>query len=363
MLRDRADHRLRDDVAAGDIPARECALQEVRIFMRRGLLSAALGAVFAIAITEIAAAQSPTTAAVEAFRGTSSGKRFMKDVFALGETSSTESIIAKIGEVTDENRDAILEAIASAGFIEVQKDNSASSVRTYNEWLARQIYDPPHSSGKLFDLVSKHSSRDNVNATAVIKVETLISDDCPLLFMAFEIHHYRLMYESRYKRNLAGERSPLRQDLCRCRSLPGDHTTCVENAIGSRASAAGPTLENSFAGGIEVMVTNTQEFENLFDYVLRTIPGEGEPVIGSNGGEDGHGNGGPPVGPASQVPEQNTANLNRCERGTKICISPKDHKISAEFKVKCNDMPELTFSTEGEASIKLGPMSVSGAAD
>jgi hypothetical protein len=335
--------------------------------MRRGLLSAALGWVFVIGITEIANAQSPVTAAVEAFRGTSSGKSFIKDALDLGETSSTESIIAKIGEFTDENRNPILEAIASAGFIKVAKNNSASSIKKYNETLARRIYDPSNKAGKVFELVSQLSTREHVDArSSGIEAEMLIGDDCPLLFMAFEIHHYRLMYEPRYKHNLAGEGSPLHQDLCKCRSLPGDHTTCVETAMASRAGAAGPTLENSFAGGIEVMLTNTQEFENLLDYVLRIVPTGGQPVIGSNGGEDGHGNGGPPAVPPSQAPEQarfNSADLNRCERSTKICISTKDHKISAEFKIKCEHMPELTFSTEGEASMKLGPMSVSVAAD
>jgi hypothetical protein len=331
--------------------------------MRWGLLSAAAGVFFVIAITEIATAQSPTTAAVEAFRGTSSGKSFIKDVLDLGETSSTESIIAKIGELTPENRTLILEDIASAGFIEVPKDNSASPVKTYNEWLARQLFDPPHASGKIFELASKYSSRNHVNASADIKVETLISNDCPLLFMNFEIHHYHLMYEPRYKHNLASEQSPLRQDLCKCRSLPGDHTTCVENAIASRESTAGPGLENSFAGGIEVMVTDTQEFEHLFDHVLRIVPAGGQPVIGSSGGDDGQGNGGPPTAPASQVPGRNSADLSTCERSTKVCISTKGHKISAEFKVKCEHMPELTFSTEGETSIKLGRMSVSAMDD
>ncbi len=205
--------------------------------MKRCLLSATLGVAFIFAIPEIANAQSAVAVAVDAFRGTDAGRRFVQDVLNLSEASSAEEIIARIGEVAPENRAQILSSITGAGFVKVPNDSSASTLRAQNATLAEQIYDPSSGALKISELVSKYSTRAQAERTVGVKSELLIRNDCPLSFINFRIYHYRLMYEVRYKYDLANVRSPLHKD----------HTACVENAI---ASGAG----NSWSVVLEIVL-------------------------------------------------------------------------------------------------------------
>jgi hypothetical protein len=184
---------------------------------------------------------------------------------------------------------------------------------------------------------------------------------CPLLFHAFHLYHYQIVYQRRYLDIIADDRSPLSQDVCECRLLGGDYATCARQAILSSATAyTGP-----MSGGVEVFVTDPGEFENLFAYISTNVPVAPETLTSPGPTGGGNGNGEPPVAMPPEPPrspqttKENAVEENSCERSGKICISSKGGKISAEFSVKCKNMPEYTFSTEGEASIKVGPIGVS----
>jgi hypothetical protein len=184
---------------------------------------------------------------------------------------------------------------------------------------------------------------------------------CPLLFLTFYLYHYEIVYQRRYLDMLANDRSPLSQDICECRLLGGDYPACARQAILSSAAAyTGP-----MTGGVEVLVTDPGEFEKLFAYISKSVPVARETPTSPGSAGGGKGNGEPPATLPPQLPrspqpaEVSTAEETGCERSGKICISTKGGTISAEFKVKCKNMPEYTFSTEGEVSIKVGPAGVS----
>jgi hypothetical protein len=188
---------------------------------------------------------------------------------------------------------------------------------------------------------------------------------CPLLFHTFHLYHYQIVYQRRYLDMLADDRSPLRQDVCECRLIGGDYATCARQAILSSATAyTGP-----ISGVVEVFVTDPGEFENLFAYISTNVAIAPETLTSPGPMGGGNGNGEPPAAmppqppPSPQTTEGTAVEENSCERSGKICISSKGGKISAEFSVKCKNMPEYTFSTEGEASIKVGPVGVSFSAE
>lgn len=188
---------------------------------------------------------------------------------------------------------------------------------------------------------------------------------CPLLFQTFHLYHYQIVYQRRYLDMLADDRSPLRQDVCECRLMGGDYATCARQAILSSATAySGP-----MSGGVEVFVTDPGEFENLFAYISTNVAIAPETLTSPGPMGSGNGNGEPPAAmppqppPSPQTTEGSAVEENSWERSGKICISSKGGKISAEFSVKCKNMPEYTFSTEGEASIKVGPVGVSFSAE
>jgi hypothetical protein len=125
--------------------------------------------------------------------------------------------------------------------------------------------------------------------------------NCPLSFLTFNIHHYRLTYERRYLNMLVDDRSPLRQDVCECRLLPGDYAVCARKSILADASVVGSAVNHDMSGGIQVFVTDTGEFENLYAYVLDNVPPP-------NANGDDHGNGEPPIKPPPQPARANHAN-------------------------------------------------------
>jgi hypothetical protein len=234
------------------------------------------------------------------------------------------------------------------------------------------VKETPQTKGLDFDLSHKAAAAPSAlsDTTQSQILFTEPAGSCPLLFQTFAIHHYRLTYQRQYLNILANQQSPLHDDVCECRLLPGDPSECVHQFLSSHAVVdTGPVANDDRNGGIEVFVTDVDEFQNLLAYVFTTVPASPEPPITPNlkGGDAGNapppgGNGPPPISPQQRPPQPAKAertNSNKCERSEKICISPKDHKISAEFTVKCDHLPEFTFSTEGEASMKLGPITVS----
>jgi hypothetical protein len=192
---------------------------------------------------------------------------------------------------------------------------------------------------------------------------------CPLIFLNVSIRSYRLIYQRHYAAVLADEMSPLHQDVCECRLMPGNYQACALKAILANATPVFmPALHETMARGIQVSITDPQEFEKLFSYISSNLPAYSNETAAAfrNGGAGGSDSGTPPpTQPPSESPPPPQLNradndqANKCERSSKICISPKDGKVSAEFSIKCKNMPEFTISTDGEASMKLGPIAVS----
>jgi hypothetical protein len=193
---------------------------------------------------------------------------------------------------------------------------------------------------------------------------------CPLVFLKVNIHSYKLIYRRRYAAVLADDNSPLHQDVCECRLMPGDYRACALKTIASKATPISTTPPPDYLlQGIQIAITDAQEFEKLFADISSKIPAH-QSEIATAFTNDGSGgaNGKPPTRPPSQndplqVNKPESDDSNKCERSAKICISPNDGKVSAEFSVKCKNMPEFTFSTDGEASMKLGHVSVSFSAN
>jgi hypothetical protein len=159
-------------------------------------------------------------------------------------------------------------------------------------------------------------------------------DDCPLSFLKFDIHHYRLAYQHKDVGILTDSKSPLHYASCAQRMMSAGATEAISDE------------------GIHVTVTDPIEFVRLFDYVLNNVKvaGAGPPPL-------------PPTQVALAFPSTSgELRPDRCERSAKVCMSTKDRKISVEFTIKCDHLPEFTFSTEAEASVKLGPITVSIAA-
>lgn len=179
---------------------------------------------------------------------------------------------------------------------------------------------------------------------------------CPLLFLKFSIHKYQIMYERRYATILADMSSLLRQDVCECLLESGDTRACTVKKILAEARPLSTQIpDGAQLDDIEVFITDAEEFKNLFEYISANVPPRVPP---------------PPIRPPwwkppSPVPVSIPAVVseNECERSAKLCMSPKDGKVSAEFSVKCKNTPEFTFSTDGEASMKLGRVSVSFSTD
>ena len=87
---------------------------------------------------------------------------------------------------------------------------------------------------------------------------------CPLVFLKFSIHSYKLIYRQRYAAVLADDSSPLHQDVCECRLMPEDYRACALKTIVSKAKPISTTPPpDRLLQGIQISITDALEFEKL----------------------------------------------------------------------------------------------------
>jgi hypothetical protein len=186
---------------------------------------------------------------------------------------------------------------------------------------------------------------------------------CPLVFLDTSIHKYSIVYEKRYAAVLADEKSALHQDVCECRLLPGDYRACAMKEILDHATPIAPSARPAgTTNRVHISVADVHEFESIYAELLTAAPTgsiKTLPAGGFGGGGGGGGNHGIPPGFSAVPTPKHLIYEHKCEQTSKVCISPHDGKVSAEFSVKCDNLPEVTFSTDGDVSMKLGPISVS----
>jgi hypothetical protein len=206
--------------------------------------------------------------------------------------------------------------------------------------------------------------RDNNNAqgiqSPILKQSSVLvlrdQISISLFFLGQKLSHYFLVFRGRDLNALLDEKSPLRLNVRDCRYA--FDSACVREGIESRKIAAQRIVNSETLPGLYVHLTDAKEFEQLYSLVAHVpeLP-EVSPALAfsRSGMEDGPSTASREGSGRGQQPEP----ADKCEWKTKICISPKDGRISAEFGIKCGRLPEITFSTDGEAAMKLGPLKIS----
>ena len=165
----------------------------------------------------------------------------------------------------------------------------------------------------------------------------------------------------------------------------GDPRQCASAAVlkAARPLRLTPAEEMLLGGRIFVLVNDQAEFIKLYGALSATYPrydtGFAWTTLRRVSQEvatdtSGAGVASPPNGPAPPVPPAASAatgdsDINdkdkerRCELETNLCVNPATRDPSAEFELKCKGLPTVTFSTDGKAGLKIGPVEVSYSAN